>query len=244
LGSNFDQFYQADALGSTADVSDGSGALKAVYAYDPWGRLLNPVDPLGTKNKFKFSGEALDPTTGLYCMRARCYDPSLGRFISRDPFSGTALVPLTSNRYAYALSNPINLVDPSGLAAEPSSGDSSGRSTYVPYIPSCADSPWVCPGSGGFTAPGPAPDMSSSSPGRVVSDEPWGNGLTPPPLFFTNPISGQTVTDFLKTIAGDLWTLGTTLFGLELGNPIDPMGPIDPGMFGFDPQDVQNPWIL
>src|SRR5450755_4034859 len=51
------------------------------YSYDPWGKMLNPVDPLGSKNALKFSGESLDPT-GLYYLRARYYDPAVGAFIS------------------------------------------------------------------------------------------------------------------------------------------------------------------
>lgn len=46
-------------------------------------------------------------------MRARFYDPALGRFISEDPV-GTAG---GMNLYAYANNDPINLWDPSGLEA-------------------------------------------------------------------------------------------------------------------------------
>jgi RHS repeat-associated protein len=113
----------AAAAWSTADVTDSTGALKASYAYDPWGRLLNPIDPLGTKDKFKFAGEALDPQTGLYYLRARYYDPSIGRFISKDPLAGSIFVPISSNRFAYALSNPLRYKDTLGLAAEQNGGD-------------------------------------------------------------------------------------------------------------------------
>jgi RHS repeat-associated protein len=121
--STLEQFYQTDGIGSTVDVTDATGSLKASYTYDPWGKILNPIDPLGTKDKFKFTGEALDPQTGLVFMHARIYDPLVGQFISKDPFPGLAQAPLTTNRYAYALSNPVNLVDPSGRAAEPASSD-------------------------------------------------------------------------------------------------------------------------
>jgi RHS repeat-associated protein len=49
-----------------------------------------------------------DATTGLIYMRQRWYDPTLQRFISRDPLR-------SANRYAYCLNNPTNYVDPSGL---------------------------------------------------------------------------------------------------------------------------------
>ncbi len=121
--ATLEQFYQADGIGSTADVTDSTGTLKASYAYDPWGRLLNPIDPLGTKDKFKFAGEALDPQTGLYYLRARYYDPTVGRFISKDPLAGTVDVPMSRNRYAYALSNPLRYTDTLGLAADQNAGD-------------------------------------------------------------------------------------------------------------------------
>jgi RHS repeat-associated protein len=48
---------------------------------------------------------------GLYYMRARYYDPSVGRFISEDPlgFAGGDV-----NLSAYVLNNPVNRIDPSG----------------------------------------------------------------------------------------------------------------------------------
>jgi RHS repeat-associated protein len=121
--SGLEQFYQQDGVGSTTDVIDATGAVRANYTYDPWGKLLSPLDPLGAKDKFKFAGEALDPQTGLYYLRSRYYDPAVGVFISRDRLSGVAGAPLTTNRYSYALNNPTNLTDPSGLAAEAPSGD-------------------------------------------------------------------------------------------------------------------------
>jgi RHS repeat-associated protein len=49
---------------------------------------------------------------GFYYMRARYYDPEVGRFISEDPigFEGGDV-----NLYLYASNNPVLLIDPSGL---------------------------------------------------------------------------------------------------------------------------------
>lgn len=47
-------------------------------------------------------------------MRARYYDPAMGRFISRDPIEGRLYEPQTHNAYSYSINNPINLSDPSG----------------------------------------------------------------------------------------------------------------------------------
>src|SRR5262249_35501985 len=48
---------------------------------------------------------------------ARMYDPVLGRFLSRDPL----LIPrtaATTNPYAFAMNDPVNMTDPSGRDPE------------------------------------------------------------------------------------------------------------------------------
>jgi uncharacterized protein RhaS with RHS repeats len=50
----------------------------------------------------------------LYYYRARYYDPSIGRFISSDPIEFLAG---DVNFYRYVGGDPVNFVDPSGLAA-------------------------------------------------------------------------------------------------------------------------------
>lgn len=56
-----------------------------------------------------------DDGIGLVYMRARYYDPEIGRFISRDPWLGRVRDPLTLNRYLYVSNNHINNIDPEGL---------------------------------------------------------------------------------------------------------------------------------
>jgi RHS repeat-associated protein len=62
-------------------------------------------------NTLRFGGREFDGETGLYYLRARYYDPSLGRFISEDPKGLEAGV----NSYVYVGNNPISGTDPSGL---------------------------------------------------------------------------------------------------------------------------------
>jgi RHS repeat-associated protein len=133
--ATLEQFHQQDGLGSTVDVTDANDTMKASYTYDPWGKLLNPIDALGTKDKFKFTGEALDPQTGLYYLRARYYDAVVGRFISRDPFAGRALLPATTNRYVYVNNSPLRFRDRTGLAPEPTgAGDLGLVSGVLPDV--------------------------------------------------------------------------------------------------------------
>jgi RHS repeat-associated protein len=76
-------------------------------------------------NEWRFTGELQDSRVarGMYYLRARYYDPALGRFIGRDPFPGFAGGPQSHNRYIYVANNPVKLVDPYGLCGLNSWGD-------------------------------------------------------------------------------------------------------------------------
>src|SRR5271154_399463 len=61
---------------------------------------------------------AVGVCAGQGCFPFREHSPSQGRWISPDPLgSGAATLanPQSWNRYAYALTNPLNAVDPAGL---------------------------------------------------------------------------------------------------------------------------------
>jgi len=117
--THFDYFYHYDGLGSVISLSDDWGRPSAAYLYDAWGDALLAIpDRVGTRNKFRFSGEALDPGTGLYFMRARYLDSTVGRMLGRDLLAGSLSIPTTENRYAYALNNPIRFRDPTGLVPD------------------------------------------------------------------------------------------------------------------------------
>src|SRR5207249_6954717 len=98
-------FYHPDGLGSTIAVTDEQGRPRAAYQYDPWGNLEIAVGSV--PNRFLFTGEERDSGTGLYYLRARWYDPSVGRFISRDQFLGFADQPASLHPYTYVMNNPI-----------------------------------------------------------------------------------------------------------------------------------------
>ncbi|MGD0167348.1 MAG: RHS repeat-associated core domain-containing protein [Gaiellaceae bacterium] len=73
------------------------------------GAITNDGNPLA------FTGQYLDPVTGLYDLRARNYDPSVGRFTSVDPL-GYRDAPEASP-YGYARNDPTAGKDPSGKGA-------------------------------------------------------------------------------------------------------------------------------
>ncbi len=107
-------YYHYDRQTSTRQLSDSTGAVQNTYAYDAFGNLLNST---GTTAHiaYRYTGERYEDNSGLYYLRARYYDPALGRFISSDPFQGYQQQPVTLNGYLYAHNQPINFTDPSGF---------------------------------------------------------------------------------------------------------------------------------
>jgi len=68
-------------------------------------------------NPYRYTGQQFDAFSGLYYLRARYYDPALGRFLSRDPAEPLLTAPHELNRYVYVADNPLNAADPSGRFA-------------------------------------------------------------------------------------------------------------------------------
>ncbi|MFV2043853.1 MAG: DUF6531 domain-containing protein [Anaerolineales bacterium] len=105
-------WYHIDALGSTRALSDEGGQLLVAYEYDAFGAVRSQSD--SSTNRFLFTGEQLDLEISKVYLRARYYQPAIGRFISRDPIQGFVADPTSLSRYIYARSNPATITDPSG----------------------------------------------------------------------------------------------------------------------------------
>ncbi|HEU0291248.1 MAG TPA: RHS repeat-associated core domain-containing protein [Anaerolineales bacterium] len=67
-----------------------------------------------TTNSYLYTGQQFDSLTGLYSLRARYYNPALGRFLSQDTYPVNFSNPVELNRYVYTANNPIHGMDPSG----------------------------------------------------------------------------------------------------------------------------------
>jgi RHS repeat-associated protein len=92
------------------------GAVTATFQYDAFGAVRASTGTATTA--FGFTGQQADAGSGLTYLRARYYDPSTGRFLTKDPLRGNAAAPPTQHRYLYAGADPVNVVDPSGLSGE------------------------------------------------------------------------------------------------------------------------------
>lgn len=106
--NDLDFYYHADGLGSVRAISGADGSTANRYSYDAFGQPR--VQEGVFRNPYQFTGQQVDAETGLVYLRARYYDPSIGRFLSRDPV-------LTEPPYAYVRNNPVMLVDRDGQFA-------------------------------------------------------------------------------------------------------------------------------
>jgi len=102
------QWLLADERGSVIGLADGAGTT-GVNAYDDYG-----VPAPGNAGRFQYTGQMWLPDAGLYHYKARAYAPQIGRFLQTDPIGYAA----GANLYVYVAGDPVNLIDPSGLARQ------------------------------------------------------------------------------------------------------------------------------
>jgi RHS repeat-associated protein len=69
------------------------------------------------QTSYGYTGEYSGDSTELLYLRARNYHTDMGRFITRDIWTGDVDVPMSYNKWLYVYSNPINHTDPSGFEA-------------------------------------------------------------------------------------------------------------------------------
>ena len=108
----------SDGLGSVRVAQ--TAAASHVFSYDAFGIALGATEGMpanaadASATSHRYTGEYADSQTGLLHLRARDYDPQIGRFISMDEHPGANRIPLTLNKYLYGNADPVNTVDPSG----------------------------------------------------------------------------------------------------------------------------------
>jgi RHS repeat-associated protein len=102
-------YYAQDAQGNVTGLISATGTLAARYEYTPFGETITASGSV--TNAVQFKGREYDAESGLYFMRARYYDPHLGRFSSQDPIGLRGGI----NPYVFADNNPVANADPLGL---------------------------------------------------------------------------------------------------------------------------------
>ena len=113
--------FANDHLG-TARLITNSDTGKTVWGYHAYYPFGEEAATTWDAERIKFTGHerdlhgSTDTLDDLDYMHARYYKPvSAERFFSVDPIGGDAHRPQSWNRYAYAMNNPLRLVDPTGM---------------------------------------------------------------------------------------------------------------------------------
>ncbi|MFH1947127.1 MAG: RHS repeat-associated core domain-containing protein [Candidatus Magasanikbacteria bacterium] len=84
--------------------------------YDAFGSIVGKTGL--AESNYLFTNQEFDNESELYYYNARYYNPTTGRFISRDPFLGRDGDVLSRNSYIYVQNNPLKYVDPTGEKEE------------------------------------------------------------------------------------------------------------------------------
>jgi RHS repeat-associated protein len=104
------------------------GAVAAQYEYGPFGEPLVVSGPYAEVNPIRWSTKYVDWESGFAYYGYRFYNPVLGRWLSRDPINELGFKALhgvkinrmrlreETNLYAFVANNPVDFVDPFGLA--------------------------------------------------------------------------------------------------------------------------------
>ncbi len=97
-----------DAQGNTRKVTANNQSVSGTFVYDAFGNTTYSSGSASLMNRYCGNwGYRDDGDAGLLHVGARYYDPTTGRFTTRDAL-------LTEHPYVYCDGDPVNKVDPSG----------------------------------------------------------------------------------------------------------------------------------
>ncbi|WP_369276479.1 RHS repeat-associated core domain-containing protein [Streptomyces sp. R11] len=169
-------YTHTDHLGSprlitkhTGPTSSFAAAVVEKRSYDALGKLRNPDLTRGDDQYTTgiqprtlhqgYTGHDEDDELNLVNMRARLYDPTLGRFTTPDTIATGANPTQAYNRYAYVSNNPLKYTDPTGHQ------ECSGSNCNIPECPVDVS------GCGGNTGQGGTTDSDPcAQPGAPCAD--------------------------------------------------------------------------
>ncbi|MCL1974685.1 MAG: RHS repeat-associated core domain-containing protein, partial [Firmicutes bacterium] len=105
------KFFLLNGHGDVVQLASSAGVILWQYDFDSFGneREIAGQDAALDTNPWRYCGEYLDLETNTYYLRARNYQPILGRFLTEDPIRDG------QNWYIYAGNNPLFYLDPFGL---------------------------------------------------------------------------------------------------------------------------------
>ena len=105
-------YYVYNGQGDVTEVISKEGDTIAAYEYDAFGNILKEEGEFD--NPYRYSGYVYDEEIEYYYLKARMYNPEVGRFIQEDTYKGESKDPLSLNLYTYCKNNPLIYNDPTG----------------------------------------------------------------------------------------------------------------------------------
>jgi RHS repeat-associated protein len=87
-------------------------------------------------NDIVYTNEYTGDYNELIYLRARFYAPGMGRFLTRDTWSGLSTSPISYNKWVYSNDNPLYYIDPSGNIPFPLLLLLLGLGVGIPFITS------------------------------------------------------------------------------------------------------------
>jgi RHS repeat-associated protein len=143
LGANGTNFAAHDGNGNVAALYDANtGTNTAVYEYSPFGKTIRMTGVAARANPFRFSTKYTDDETDWLYYGYRYYNPSTGRWPSRDPIEepGNELLSDHSTGsshkdigacYCFVSNDGLNWFDTDGRSAAQANTSSSGAPRFV-----------------------------------------------------------------------------------------------------------------
>jgi RHS repeat-associated protein len=128
-GTNGVNFVAFDGNGNVAAlVRAKDGTVSASYEYGPFGEVLRLSGSMARVNPIRFSTKYQDDESDLLYYAYRYYNPSTGRWLSRDPINERG----GRNLYATLGNNPLNAVDWLGFCDYGKKKEAEWEITIVP----------------------------------------------------------------------------------------------------------------
>jgi RHS repeat-associated protein len=151
--------YPIGDFQATRMVLGASGEVLQDLAYAPFGEVADLGDPTSLSWwPYQWNGGRVLEGLGLVAMGKRVLDPRVGRFLQRDPVINRRTA-VSAHPYAFAMNDPVNNADPSGL-------DCNGN-----FGQECQG-----PAGDGFLGGGPS---GSNPPGLYLPSSPTASGANP-----------------------------------------------------------------